>query len=375
MGKKLKICVLASLIPPDHVGGTEIGAQTFSEYFSKSHEVYLVAKHDPGKKEKDKINGVNIVRVKAPMSFPFLRFFFYLRGFVKALEEIKPDVIYVRDLSLPAYAAAFYNKSSGTPFFVQLEGSDILWPNRLMKHTLNKMVARRVFRFLSATKEMTEIVKKEYGRDDTVLTKNPVDTKSFRDAKPIRLNMQGPVIMFIGRLDENKGCRIILESFQSVSKEVPEANLVIIGEGPLKGEFEERYEQDKRIHFFGKQPHEKIKNFLKSADVFVLPSINEAQGVILGEAVSAGKPIVASKLPGIAEYLGDKNGLLATPGDPHDLARKIVSLMRNKNLMKKMSSENFKKSLSIDFQQVGREYIKLFREAIKWSTRKKIKRI
>jgi glycosyltransferase involved in cell wall biosynthesis len=112
---------------------------------------------------------------------------------------------------------------------------------------------------------------------------------------------------------------------------VPEATFVIAGEGPQRLELESRARElalSERVLFLGHR--EDVPALLASCDFFVLPSLFEGLPLALLEAMSAGKPIVASAVGGVGEAIIDgKTGLLVPPGRPELLANSIRALMAN----------------------------------------------
>lgn len=139
----------------------------------------------------------------------------------------------------------------------------------------------------------------------------------------------GPVLVTVGRLVERKGHRVLLEALPIVRARYPTVTLRIVGDGPLRRELE-RAALDAgvadAVEFAGTvYPTGRM---LASADVFVFPSLVEPQGLAILEAVAANLPVVASRTGGIPELLDDGlDGVLATPGDPADLASAILRML------------------------------------------------
>lgn len=139
----------------------------------------------------------------------------------------------------------------------------------------------------------------------------------------------GPVLVTVGRLVERKGHRVLINALAIVKGRYPTVILRVVGDGPLRGELE-RAAIDAgvayAVEFTGTvYPTGRM---LASADVFVFPSLVEPQGLSILEAFAARLPVVASRTGGIPEMLDDGiDGLLATPGDPDDLASSILRML------------------------------------------------
>ena len=129
--------------------------------------------------------------------------------------------------------------------------------------------------------------------------------------------------LFVGRLSEEKGIRVLLNAFKS-----SDLNLVIIGDGPMKAEVESVVKERSNIQYLGFQPKAVIMDNLKRAKSLIFPSTwYEGFPITILEALATGTPVIGSRIGGIAEIVKDKfNGLLFEPGDEGSLARSLTEL-------------------------------------------------
>jgi glycosyltransferase involved in cell wall biosynthesis len=138
----------------------------------------------------------------------------------------------------------------------------------------------------------------------------------------------------VARLDEQKGHRYLLEA----AVEIPEAVFVLVGDGPERAALEKQVHQLKledRVLFFGFRND--IQNWLSACDLFVLPSLYEGLPIAVLEAMAAGKPVIATDIPGNREAVVDGlTGCLVAPQDPRSLAVAIRSLLADSALRKRM---------------------------------------
>ena len=96
-----------------------------------------------------------------------------------------------------------------------------------------------------------------------------------------------------------------------------------IGAGPLERELKElaaKLALGESVRFWGQRRHEEIPRWMNAVDLFCLPSIREGCPNVLLEALASGKPVVASRVGGIPELVGDHNAVLVPPGEPEALA-------------------------------------------------------
>jgi glycosyltransferase involved in cell wall biosynthesis len=139
--------------------------------------------------------------------------------------------------------------------------------------------------------------------------------------------------IFVGNLKPLKGLHTLLDAMPQVLRKFPEARLEVIG-GHLTGRALDEYKNKatvlgiaQSVDFVGWKQKQEIIGALAGANFSVVPSIVEAFGFVVIESFSAGTPVIGSNTTGIAEIVRDKeDGLLFEPGNPDDLARKIIEM-------------------------------------------------
>jgi glycosyltransferase involved in cell wall biosynthesis len=160
---------------------------------------------------------------------------------------------------------------------------------------------------------------------------NPVDvdmTRQLAEAGGNPYCGKGPHLVAAGRLSKEKGIDVLLDAMPLVRAAFPDAELTILGEGPLRPHLLAQREQlglGESVHLVGFRPNP--YPYFKHADLFVLPSRIEGFGLVGIEALAVGTPVVASDCPGaLREILGDcPMARLVPPSDPKALAEGIVS--------------------------------------------------
>ncbi len=136
----------------------------------------------------------------------------------------------------------------------------------------------------------------------------------------------GPVVLAVGRLAAQKGFSVLLDAAVRWRDLRPEPSLVIVGEGPLEAELKHQAASlGLAATFTGRRPD--VPELLAAAGVFVLPSAWEGQALILQEALRAGVPIVATRVGGNPDLLGEDAAVLVPPGDAAGLAAAVRSVL------------------------------------------------
>ena len=140
-----------------------------------------------------------------------------------------------------------------------------------------------------------------------------------------------PIVGVVGRLELEKGHPTLLEAWPHVLRSVPDAYLIVVGEGSRLDALHDIARDMKILHrvvFTGRR--DDIPAVTAAFDVAVLPSYREAQGLTILEAMALSRPVVASNVGGIPEMIQDGvNGLLVPPHDPPALAAAIVRLLQD----------------------------------------------
>jgi glycosyltransferase involved in cell wall biosynthesis len=191
------------------------------------------------------------------------------------------------------------------------------------------------------------------------------EKKALKEAWGIR--EEAPVVGMVSKLWEGKGHTTLIHAFEGLKQEIPEAVLVIVGEGYLRDQLSDLVDRlglKGSVLFTGFQMD--VRRIIATFDVAVLPSFFEGMGRVLLEAMAMGKPVVASSVGGIPDLVHHgKNGLLVTPGSVSELKSGLLTLIRNKALAKEMGKEG-RKRISEEFSagRMAQSIEKLYRELL-----------
>lgn len=147
-------------------------------------------------------------------------------------------------------------------------------------------------------------------------------------------------LLFVGRLEPNKGVLDLLSCFEPLARELPGLRLRIVGEGPQERPVRERIERaglNQRVECLGAISHDRVHQELRDADLFILPSHYESFSQALLEAAAVGVPVVASDILGNQEAAGDSACLLPL-ADTALWIRSIRELVADHSRRQRMSA-------------------------------------
>jgi glycosyltransferase involved in cell wall biosynthesis len=169
-----------------------------------------------------------------------------------------------------------------------------------------------------------------------------------------------------GRIEAGKGQDLLIKAWAIVTKQIPNAHLLIIGEGEQYSYLKaliDKLHLNSSVELLGwvRDQYQYIKN----SQLVVHPTtwVLEGFGMVSVEALSLARPVVAFKFGPIPEIVDNKVGRLVKPNSIDDLANSIIALLANPPLCRKLGNAGYKKYLShFTMDRVGRDFIKLFKE-------------
>jgi glycosyltransferase involved in cell wall biosynthesis len=171
----------------------------------------------------------------------------------------------------------------------------------------------------------------------------------------------------IGNLGTEKGHIYLLEAAKQILDVVKDLKFVIIGNGQLRKQLEEKSEElgiKEHVIFMGQRKD--IPELLMAMDIFVLPSIKEGLPIALLEAMAAKRPVIATRVGAIPKVIENKDvGVLVEPKDITGLRDAVVNLINDPERRSLLAREGFRKVCS-DFSsdEMGKQYLKLYKEII-----------
>jgi phosphatidylinositol alpha-mannosyltransferase len=267
---------------------------------------------------------------------PRLRLHLFFLGCFTSLATGRYDIVYSL-YHTDGYASSIVRFIKRTKYIFQI----ITPPTSIFRrHVVDKWMLygamRRADLLLSPSRYVRECLKEEWGFESKVIP-IPVDGSFFRPIFPRK--MDRPRILFSGSLnDPRKGVDLLVEAFNYLIQKVPSAVLQLSGQ--VSPDVEQRLwsrilpAAKEAVHFLGPGKQEEMPGLYSEASVTVLPSVFEAQGMVLSESLACGTPVVGTLSGGIPETISDPRiGTLFMPNPPHaptnaeDLCEAILRTM------------------------------------------------
>jgi phosphatidylinositol alpha-mannosyltransferase len=165
---------------------------------------------------------------------------------------------------------------------------------------------------------------------------NGVDVERFAEPGPPAPGLpEGRIVLWVHRLDPQKGFPVVVRAFARVAAELDDVQLVVVGDGRDRDAVGMLSEEDRRrVVMVGAVPHDDLPPYHAAADAFVAPATGqESFGIVLVEAMAAGLPVVATDIAGYREVVRDGvEGLLVPPNDVDALAASLRRVLGDADL-------------------------------------------
>ncbi len=222
---------------------------------------------------------------------------------------------------------------------------------------------------------------------------NGVDVSLFSPANNSQAEdaPDGKRILYVGRISPEKGVHVLVDAFHKVAERIPDARLELIGsagsapveflvalsddekvtrltqfyQGDYLAQLRNRIDPDlaSRVVFAGTLPHERLVERYRRASVLVNPSLSEAFGMSLVEAMATGVPVVAARTGGMMDIVED--GKTGEPDDPGALAEAILRTINNANVKEKMGEAGRVRAQTLfSWEQIGETLIHQYRQLL-----------
>jgi phosphatidylinositol alpha-mannosyltransferase len=211
-------------------------------------------------------------------------------------------------------------------------------------HWLLKRYFKRLDGRIAVSQPARDFVARHFPGDYRIIP-NGIDLEHFAaDVPPIEEFCDGKVnILFLGRLEKRKGFNYLLKAYGRIKRAFPDSRLVVVGPGTrlrrkyMKEVSKMRLED---VVFAGYASYSELPRYYRTADIFCAPATGEESfGIVLLEAMAAGKPIIASNICGYASVVNDGvEGLLVPTRDEEALACAISSLLNDQALRRQMGA-------------------------------------
>ncbi len=419
----MKIAITSDLYYP-MTNGVAVFAHNLARGLAKQgHEVMVICPSFTGKRHRTKQDGVTTVYLRS-IRFPFypdqinevpegkkilkmkLPRLAYRHGLwitidpypelKKALNKFRPDVIHNQTAEMIAIAARRYAKKYDVP----MVSTGHAYPDNLtsqvkllrpLKRPLDAILRTYMASFLKHSEYATmptemaieDLVPKNRRRFNVTVEplSNGVNLSQFTTGKPrakvlhkFRLEPDKSRVLYVGRVDPEKSIGNVVMAFAGVLERMPEAELVIVGDGTDRRHLNDLVRSlgiTKQVKLLGRVMPPDIIDIYRSAMVFATASETETQGIVLIEAAATGLPLVAVDAGAVRELCQHKkNGLLCRPRETVEMTDALIKILSDRALCQKYSEQSLKIAQRHDLSRTLQRFVEIYEEATKLKGKK-----
>ncbi len=350
-------------------GGAEIHLyETFRRIAAGGDRVTLFCSHFEGAAEREVIDGIEIIRHGSRNTFNFgvrkyYRKHFQGKGFDVVVDDLNKIPFYTpRYVTEPLVAISHH--FFGTSIFREtslLPGLYVYLAEKLVDY-----IYRSTPFIVVSESTRDEFIERGFPRENFTIAYNALDHESLKPTG--RPKRSVPTIGYFGRLKKYKSVDHVLQAFARVRREVPEAELVIIGRGDFRPELEKlatELEISDAIEFTGFVSDERKQELLEELWVVVNPSPKEGWGIVNVEANACGTPAIAADSPGLRDSVRHGiTGELYPYGDIDRLTEALLRIIRDDERREKYRKASLEFARSLTWEEGARRIIEVLREAV-----------
>jgi len=332
------------------------------------NKVFLMTIHRGKSPRKEDLDGIEVERflLTGPLAMPRL---------LQLILTRKIDVVHVHwSKWRTGLLAVLATKIVGRPVVLGLAGDDIYTPADPERRP--GFIYMRIIKMADLLVTTSEDLKrraleKGFPRNAIAIPQG-IDTDRFNPrvsgtAVRERLGwLDDPIVMATARLIERKGVQYLVDAFAHVLRIIPDAKLMIAGEGPERSRLEAKVRTlglSENVAFLGVIPYREVPAYYAACNIFVHIPTYEAMPHVIYEAMATGKPVIASRVGGIVEVIEDEeNGLLVEPKDPKSTAEAILRLIKNRGLGRRIGEAALEKvEREYTWDIIAKRYLELYR--------------
>lgn len=362
------------------------------EMKSRGHEVYVFAPSKSQIKDNQNVYMLKSMPLVVAKQYKNRIAAFYSRDIAKQIKELNLDIIHTqsefslglfgkiisRKLDIPFIHTYHTMWEDYIHYIIPIKGTRNIYPKRFAR-TFSKNFVTKAECIITPSKKTEKYLKYKCkiknksiyviptGIDIEPLKKENIDEEEITNLKnKLNIKKDDKVLLFLGRIAEEKSIDIILNNMPNVFNEIPNAKLLIVGDGPSRSSLEELTKKlniSDKVIFTGVAPRCDVPKYYNIADIFVNASITETQGLTFIEAMASSTPIVARYAPNLSEFIvNGENGILVK--HDKDLSTAIISLLKNTTLMNKLAKNGFKTAHDYSLKEFGDKLEYVYSEII-----------
>lgn len=359
----MKILFFTQLFYPAIFGGGEyVFYHWAQELVKKGHEVFVITQNIDGEKSNQTIDGINIFRTGSSLHlngtlpigiFSNISYLFnsYFLG-NKIIKENNIDLIH-SNTYIPVISAQWCASKARIPHIATIHDVYFTSQHDFWKNWSNQKNMSKFTKFLGPLLEK-KVALTNVTLFHTVSEQSKSDLESLGIVKPIKVIPNGIDLapynvktiqkkfqaIYVGRLIFYKNLDVIIDAFKIVVDEIPTAQLIIVGDGPMRDYLRNKITHlnlQQNIHIKGNITDEKKYQLLNESNVLLNPSVVEGFGMVVLESFASSTPAIVSDVKPLSDLVVDSvDGFILPPKDSSLWAKHIILIFQDMSLANRM---------------------------------------
>jgi len=279
----------------------------------------------------------------------------------KLIKTYRPDIIHTHSLAIVTLFLALGMNHKGIKLYHTIHNvAEKECPKKSQERLYFFLFKKKWFTPIGISSNVALTVDKVFKCGIPHYINNGAPIDDFRNE--ISLANREIDFIHVGRFEEQKNHRFLLESFAEVVKAKPDVKLICVGTGSLFSETKDYAKTlgiDENVTFAGLRND--MKDLLAKSKVFLLPSLYEGNPISILEAMAAGLPIIATQVGGVPDIVSEKrNGFLFDVGDKRTFVDLMVFALQAQGDLETIRQNNVKDSAQYGIDECAREYLAYF---------------
>lgn len=363
-------------------GGVESSVYGLASELEKRENLEIIIINPPNKDEKgdvvNKAGRLKILNLENKYRYELFAFL-YCKKILNIISSIKPDICHLHGNSILNMFLILLLKIKEIPHVLTVHGILTIehWNNLKRNVSLKYILKFLIYSIVEAltilfskyiivdTKYVNEKIKKK-----SVVIPQGIDIRFYQ----INDKSESNLLLSIGAICPRKGYEYSIEAIYRIKKKISDVKYVIIGSlGKDNYSYYQnilRLIQDKNleenVQILTNTDSEKIEDFLSRANIFLLHSEEESQGISIVEAMAAGKPIISTNrggIPYVVNHMG--NGCLSSFGDIDEFEKNISMLIKDKKLRTEFSNNSKVLAQAYKWENIADKLVHLYCNILK----------
>jgi glycosyltransferase involved in cell wall biosynthesis len=366
VSRKVRVLLATDTYEPA-INGIAVFTTRLAERLARrGHQVSVLAPDWPGRARVENAAGHEIVRVSSLPLFvhPYTRvcLAFKAKSATTILDHFRPDVVHVQtpwfigagtaeacaERGVPALGTHHVRPENFLPYLPT-------WSHRLVRKLFWKHVSSvygRLELVIAPTCSATVLLRRHAMINQVKVISNGVDLNQFHPSSRVTTEEnnayhdgQKPVVLYVGRLDRDKGLKLLMKVVAEVVGKT-DCRVIVCGVGsefPLIRKKMAEMALGDRVTLAGLIANDRVADWYRLASVFIMTGEGETQPIAALEAMASGVPVVGVNATGLDDVIADGlTGVLVRPGASTEFCQQVIRILENPDLRRKLGREGRK---------------------------------